>query len=95
MTIPLGCVVLIADEAHALQNMASKRTQSFLKLTSHRTLCLAVMLLTGTPAKNGRPSNLFPLLRAVGHPLARDQRVLWVYYLLLASQRGRARKVRR
>ena len=32
-----------------------------------------MLLLTGTPMKNGKPSNLFPLLRAVRHPLGKHQ----------------------
>lgn len=68
-------VVIIADEAHNLQNLDSQRTQNFLKLSGGNTgWCVAISLLTGTPAKNGRPSNLFPLLKAVGHHLAGDQR---------------------
>jgi hypothetical protein len=35
--------------------------------------CAGVLLLTGTPMKNGKPSNLFPLLKAVRHPLGKDQ----------------------
>ena len=31
-------------------------------------------MLTGTPMKNGRPDQLFPLLAAIDHPIARDQR---------------------
>lgn len=32
--------------------------------------CVTVLLLTGTPLKNGRPINLLPLLRAINHKLA-------------------------
>lgn len=31
-------------------------------------------MLTGTPMKNGKPSNLFPLLRATRHPFGDDQK---------------------
>lgn len=68
---PAGCV-LLADEAHFAQNLAAKRTQAFLKLARHPRL-RAAWLLTGTPMKNGRPVQLFPLLAAIGHPLAADQ----------------------
>jgi len=34
----------------------------------------AVLLLTGTPMKNGKNSQLFPLLRAIDHPLGKNQR---------------------
>jgi SNF2 family DNA or RNA helicase len=33
-----------------------------------------VYLLSGTPLKNGRPANLYPLLYALEHPLAEDKR---------------------
>ncbi|MEB3243906.1 MAG: DEAD/DEAH box helicase [Cyanobacteriota bacterium] len=69
---PAGCV-LLADEAHFAQNLAARRTQAFLRLARHPRL-RAAWLLTGTPMKNGRPAQLFPLLAAIGHPLAADQR---------------------
>jgi len=65
--------VLIADEAHYAQNLQASRTQAFLRLSRHPRL-RAVWLLSGTPMKNGRPVQLFPLLAAIGHPLAVDQR---------------------
>lgn len=65
--------VVIADEAHYAQSLKSKRTQALLSLVNHEN-CLAAWLLTGTPLKNGRPVNLYPLLLASGHPLGRDQR---------------------
>jgi SNF2 family DNA or RNA helicase len=69
---PAGCVVL-ADEAHFAQTLTARRTKAFLRLARHPRL-RAVWLLTGTPMKNGRPAQLFPLLAAIGHPLAADQR---------------------
>ncbi|MHC5823679.1 MAG: SNF2-related protein, partial [Nostoc sp.] len=67
--------VLICDEAHYAQNINSQRTKKMLEL-SHHDNCLAAWLLTGTPIKNGRPINLYPLLFAVNHPLAADK---WEY----------------
>jgi len=67
-----GCV-LIVDEAHFAQSITAVRTQAFLRLARHPRL-RAIWLLSGTPMKNGRPSQLFPLLAAIGHPLGRDQR---------------------
>ena len=46
--------------------MESKRTAAALALAGP---ALAVVLATGTPLKNARPSNIFPLLRAIGHPV--------------------------
>jgi len=71
--LPPAGTVLIADEAHYAQNLASRRTRAFLRLSRHPRL-RAAWLLTGTPMKNGRPAQLFPLLAAAGHPLALDQR---------------------
>lgn len=67
--------VLIADEAHSYQTEKSKRTERLMALAHHEN-CLAAWLLTGTPVKNGRPINLYPLLQAVQHPLAADK---WKY----------------
>ncbi|MEB3166481.1 MAG: DEAD/DEAH box helicase [Cyanobacteriota bacterium] len=70
--LPEAGTVLIADEAHFAQSLAAARTRAFLRLARHPRL-RAVWLLTGTPLRNGRPAQLFPLLAAIGHPLARDQ----------------------
>jgi superfamily II DNA or RNA helicase len=65
--------VAIFDEAHNMQSMDSNRTQAALKLVRDKR-CVGVLLLTGTPMKNGKPCNLFPLLKAVDHPLGRHQK---------------------
>jgi SNF2 family DNA or RNA helicase len=62
---------LIVDEAHYGQNMKAARTKAFLELAKHAA---AVFELTGTPIKNGRPVNLFPLLVGARHPLGADRR---------------------
>jgi SNF2 family DNA or RNA helicase len=69
---PTQDFILIGDEAHYCQSLRSLRTQHFLKLAKSQHCKLAI-LLTGTPCKNGRPVNLFPLLVAIGHPLARSK----------------------
>ena len=63
----------MVDEAHYGQSMAAQRTQALLRLARHPRL-RAIWLLTGTPMKNGRPDQLYPLLAAIDHPIARDQR---------------------
>ena len=68
---PRGAFTLIADEAHAAQNLKSQRTKRFLDLADQ---AISVFPLTGTPIKNGRPANLFPLLLATKHDLARDRK---------------------
>lgn len=71
--------LLIADEAHYAQNIKSQRTQNLLELANNSS-CLATWLLTGTPLKNGRPINLYPLLVAIGHPLAEDKKTYEKHY---------------
>jgi len=65
--------VFVADEAHYMQSLGSKRTQGALALAKSPN-CVAVILATGTPIKNGRPVNLFPLLSALRHPITHNQR---------------------
>jgi SNF2 family DNA or RNA helicase len=63
--------IIIADEAHYAQNIASRRTKGFLSLAEHAR---AVYALTGTPMKNAQPINLYPLLVACKHPLTESLR---------------------
>ena len=65
--------IVVFDEAHAMQAMEANRTQAALKLVNDKR-CVGVLLLTGTPMKNGKPCNLFPLLKAVRHPLGCHQK---------------------
>jgi SNF2 family DNA or RNA helicase len=65
--------IVIADESHAFQSTKSNRTKKFLDLVSHDN-CIKVFPLTGTPMNNGRPSNLYPLLKAINHPVAKDRK---------------------
>lgn len=71
--------VVVADEAHSMQSMTAQRTQNALKLmlAPH---AIGVLLLSGTPMKNGKPSNLFPLLKAIQHPLGRHQRAYEAHF---------------
>lgn len=71
--LPEAGTVVLVDEAHYAQNQRAARTEGLLRLARHPRL-RAIWLLTGTPMKNGRPAQLFPLLAAIGHPLAADQR---------------------
>jgi SNF2-related domain len=71
--------VVVADEAHMIQSMEAARTQNFLTLVAANR-CVGVLLLTGTPMKNGKPSNLFPLLRACRHPFGRHQRAYETHF---------------
>ena len=74
-----GNYVVVADEAHMIQSMQSARTASMLGLALHKR-CIGVLLLTGTPMKNGKPSNLFPLLKAVRHPLGKNQKAYEAHF---------------
>lgn len=72
--------IVIFDEAHYAQaGTKSQRGQKFLALSEHPN-CQAVYCLTGTPIKNGRPVNLFPLLKATKHRLAQNKKVFEEYY---------------
>lgn len=61
--------VLLADEAQMAQDENSERTKCFLAL-ARDPRCVAVYPITGTPAKNGRPLNMLPLLKAINHHIA-------------------------
>jgi SNF2 family DNA or RNA helicase len=65
--------VLICDEAHSMQSLEAGRTKAVLQLCKS-SRCVGVLLLTGTPMKNGKPANLFPLLKAVKHPFGDHQK---------------------
>lgn len=71
--VPERPFVLIGDEAHYCQNSKSQRGKRFLELSTHEN-CKALIAATGTPMKNGRPVNLWPLLRAVGADFAMDKK---------------------
>ena len=58
--------VLLVDEAHLAQDENSERTKCFLALAKDPR-CIAVYPITGTPAPNGRPLNMKPLLIAINH----------------------------
>lgn len=79
-----GDYTLIADEAHYAQNLAAARTKRFLALAK---AARAVFPLTGTPIKNGRPVNLFPLLLAIDHPLSRDKKYYEVRFCAAHASR--------
>jgi hypothetical protein len=64
-------MLLICDEAHHMQCLKSQRTSLALRLALHPA-CRGLILSTGTPLKNGRPSNILPLLMAIRHPVAKD-----------------------
>ena len=71
--LPPAGTVLLVDEAHFAQSIRAKRTAALLRLARHPRL-RAIWMITGTPMKNGRPAQLYPLLAAIDHPIARDRR---------------------
>ncbi|OEU17198.1 P-loop containing nucleoside triphosphate hydrolase protein, partial [Fragilariopsis cylindrus CCMP1102] len=71
--------VVCCDEAHAMQSTQAQRTKDVLNLVDDKR-CVGLLLLTGTPMKNGKPSNLFPLLKAVRHPLGRNQKAYEAHF---------------
>ncbi len=58
--------VLFADEAAAFQNMAAQRTRRAIDLAWGALGCVPI---TGTPMRNGRPRELYPLLLMTKHEL--------------------------
>jgi hypothetical protein len=60
-----GKYILIVDECDSYQNMRAKRTQKFIELSMKAE---AVFPMSGTPARNGRPSGIYPALLAVKNP---------------------------
>lgn len=77
---------LISDEAHFAQNLKSIRGKSFVELSTHEN-CKGSLALTGTPIKNGRPINLFPLLKATNHELAKNKRDFETYFCAAKATR--------
>jgi SNF2 family DNA or RNA helicase len=65
--------VVVCDEAHSMQSLEAARTKAVLNL-SKSSRCVGVLLLSGTPLKNGKPKNLFPLLKAVRHPFGDNRK---------------------
>ena len=64
--------VLIADEAHYMQSPRAARTKAALALAASPR-CVACILVTGTPMRNGAVANLVPLLQAARqHKLVDD-----------------------
>lgn len=64
-----GPFVFIADEAQAFQTWTSQRTQAARALANSK-YCEGLLLLSGTPNKNGRGANMYPLLWMTRHPIA-------------------------
>lgn len=66
-----GDYLLIVDEAHKFQNIHSKRTRQALLMARKAKM---VIPTTATPIRN-YPSNLFPLLAMIRHPLSRSWKI--------------------
>lgn len=71
--------VVVCDEAHSMQSIDAARTKAVLNLTKSNR-CVGVLLLSGTPMKNGKPSNLFPLLKAVRHPFGDNRKAYETHF---------------
>lgn len=66
--LPDGYVLLV-DEAHLAQDENSERTKKFLAVALDPR-CKACYPITGTPAPNGRPLNMLPLLKSIRHHIS-------------------------
>jgi hypothetical protein len=71
--------IVIFDEAHRLQSTETKTTKSALDLSLHKS-CVGCFLLTGTPMKNGKPCNIFSLLKMIKHPLGKNKKKFEIRY---------------
>lgn len=71
--------IFIADEAHMAQGASRQkktiRGEAFLELAEHPN-CKECWPATATPMRNGQPRNLWPLLKAIKHPVAQNK---WEY----------------
>jgi superfamily II DNA or RNA helicase len=65
--------VLIVDECHAFKNMGSQRTKAYMALTESPHL-VANICMSGTPVKNGSPSDIYPILKSLKHPIAENKK---------------------
>lgn len=66
--------ILIGDESHYIQSgTKSKRGKQFLELSRHPN-CRAIIPMTGTPMKNGKPINLLPILETIDHKVAKNNK---------------------
>jgi SNF2 family DNA or RNA helicase len=71
--------ILIADEAHVYKNPASARSKKFLELAADHN-CVSVLAMTATPMLNGRHAELYPLLKAIKHPVADSKKYYDIRY---------------
>lgn len=83
-------IALIVDECHYFQNEKSNRTKQFLSYVDKASF---LSLLSGTPIKNGRPSNLYPLLLAIRHPLVQNKAFYINRYCRVKRVKGQKKAV--
>lgn len=69
---PSGKFILILDEIQYMKGENSKRSLAARKLALNEN-CLKVIGLSGTPIKEGKPINIFPILEALRHPLGKNK----------------------
>lgn len=77
--IPSNKYLVITDEFHKCQSLKAIRTQKLLSLTNDDN-CISLIGLTGTPMNNGKPMNLYPLLKMINHPIAANKSAYDVRY---------------
>ena len=59
--------VVVVDEAHNMQSIDSQRTIQIRGGSGKRPIpCIAKWAMTGTPLRNGRPINIYPILKWLG-----------------------------
>ncbi len=85
---PDTAFAFICDEVHLMQNLMANRTKKFLNYASKASF---MSLLSGTPIKNGRPENIYPLLVAIRHPIAFNKDFFYTRYCKAVRNKWRKR----
>lgn len=83
-------IALIVDECHYYQNEKSNRTRAFLNYVNKASF---LSLLSGTPVKNGRPANLYPLLVAIRHPIVQNKGFYFNRYCRIHKKKGQKKPI--
>lgn len=71
--------IVIVDECHYAQDYKAKRSKAVMGLTAN-PFNISTIQLSATPIKNGKPQNLYPLLRMAKHPIAMDREDYYIQY---------------
>lgn len=71
--------IVIGDECHYMQDIRSQRSKAMFKLVD-APACLTYIPASATPMRGTRPKNIFSILKAVRHPLGKNQKAFEEQY---------------